>query len=128
MLVLSKRSLGRLEGVNPILIDIIEDGIKESPYDFAIPPDGGRRSAERQNELFKEGKSKCDGYKTISYHQTGNAFDIFISENGKASWEVPKLKAVALHLISIAKSKGVTLIWGGNWKSFKDAPHFEIRK
>ena len=43
-----------------------------------------KRSAEEQNRLFKEGKSKCDGYKVLSKHQSGKAMDIyFIGKDGK---------------------------------------------
>jgi len=43
-----------------------------------------KRSAEEQNRLFKEGKSKCDGYKKISKHQQGLAVDIyFVGLDGK---------------------------------------------
>jgi len=41
-----------------------------------------KRSDDEQNRLFKEGKSKCDGYKIRSAHQDGKAADIyFIDQN-----------------------------------------------
>jgi len=43
------------------------------------------RDAETQNRLFKEGKSKCDGYKILSKHQSGSALDIYFIEDGKVS-------------------------------------------
>ena len=43
-----------------------------------------KRSAEDQYRLFKEGKSKCDGYKVLSRHQLGLAADIYIvNEDGQ---------------------------------------------
>jgi hypothetical protein len=36
-----------------------------------------KRSPEEQNRLFKEGKSKCDGYEKVSRHQSGKAADIY---------------------------------------------------
>lgn len=129
MYALSQRSLNRLKGVNPKLIAILEDGIKDSPIDFGIPREGGRRSAEDQHVLFLKGASKCDGYNKKSYHQSGNAFDIYLYVDGKASWDIAGLTAVAEHLIEVAKTRhNVDLGWGGNWKSWKDYPHFEIRE
>ena len=43
MYKLSKRSRQRLEGIEPVLIEIIEEAIKYSPYDFGIPGYGGLR-------------------------------------------------------------------------------------
>ena len=128
MYKLSKRSLGRLEGINPILIDIVKEAIKNSPYDFGIPNYGGLRTAEDQHILFERGVSKCDGYKNKSYHQSGNAFDIYAYVDGMASWNRIQLKLIARHIQSVAKNKfNVDLKWGGDFRSFKDMPHFEIR-
>lgn len=62
--------------------------LEEEDYliDYAL------RSAQEQNRLFKEGKSKCDGYNIISAHQKGKALDVyFVEENKlvdpKAGWE-----------------------------------------
>jgi peptidoglycan L-alanyl-D-glutamate endopeptidase CwlK len=136
---LSNRSLDRLSGVKPVLIYILEEAIKTSPYDFGIPSMGGKRTPEDQNYLFKSGKSKCDGYNKKSNHQSGNAFDIFLYIDGKASWNRDKLQEVAHHLQTIAKDCFSTnLRWGADWdrdgirvdkdkdESFFDGAHFEI--
>ena len=48
------------------------------------------------------------------------AFDICPLVNGKTSWNYIELfKKVG----SIGESLG--LEWGGNWKKFKDLPHFQ---
>ena len=125
---LSNRSLDRLKGIKPILIEILKEGIKESPYDFGIPQNGGLRTAEDQHLLYIKKVSKCDGYKNKSYHQSGNAFDIYGYDNGKAHWDIDKLASIARHLQEVAKVKfSVDLKWGGDWKSWKDYPHFEIK-
>ena len=125
---LSKRSKSRLKGINKKLYKIAVEGVKESPFDYGIPLTGGLRTAEDQNKLYKQKVSKCDGYKKLSYHQSGNAFDIYAYVDGKASWDSKYYKAIAKHIIKFAKDKyDIKLGWGGNWKSFKDYPHFEIR-
>lgn len=128
MYKLSKRSLNRLKNVDPILIAIVVDAIRESPYDFGIPQHGGKRTADEQNLLFKQVPSVTskDGFKKKSYHQTGNAFDIFIIVDGKATWEHKYYKPVSDHILRIARDKyKVALQWGGTWRR-KDLPHFQF--
>lgn len=127
MYKLSKRSYERLNGVDAILIAIVTEAIKESPYDFGIPKSGGLRTAEEQYILYKKGRSKADGFKKKSYHQSGKAFDIFAYVDGQASWEKEHLKPIALHIIKVAKEQfDIKLEWGGFWNTFKDMPHFQI--
>lgn len=131
---LSKRSLGRLKGIDPILLKIIKEGIKDSPIDFGIPKDGGLRTAERQSELYAQGRTlpgkvitNIDGYNRKSYHQTGKAFDIYAYVDGKASWDPKHYAPIARHLQKVAMEKFcVKLTWGGDWYRFKDRPHFQI--
>lgn len=128
MYKLSNRSLSRLEGIEKTLLEIVKEAIKDSPYDFGIPQSGGLRTAEDQHTLFLRGVSKCDGYNKKSYHQSGKAFDIYAYVDKKASWSVGHLTAIAVHIIKVAKDKfNVELGWGGNFKTFRDLPHFEIR-
>lgn len=123
---MNQRSLDRLKGVKQILVDILVEASNDSPYPFEIPPFGGLRTAEEQNGLFLKKVSKCDGYKNKSEHQKGTAFDIFLLINGTASWDKVKLEKVARHLQEVAKDSKIKLDWGGDWKSFKDMPHFQI--
>ena len=149
MYKLSNRSLNRLAGVHPFLIDTIKRAIANSPFDFGIPPYGGLRTTKDQQELYAIGRTidvgrrpvtYTDGVRKLSNHQIkrghGWAFDIYIYINGRASWNVDKLEAVARHLIkhseALAKEdenyKNLYLCWGGDWKRFKDYPHFEVKE
>ena len=124
---LSKRSLGRLENVNPLLIAIVVDAIKDSPHDFGIPQHGGKRTADEQNLLFKRGLSKCDGIDKKSYHQSGNAIDVFGYIGSNATWDKTILTEIARHIQQVAlKRYNTKLTWGGDWTSFQDMPHFQL--
>lgn len=136
MFKLSKRSYHRLKNVEPLLIAIIHEAIKTSPYDFNITEDGGFRTAAYQNLLFKKGVSQCDGYNKISRHQTGRAVDIFVDEDKNKI----KIKLVAHHIKECALNLfNINLIWGGDWnnngipvyddpaETFYDPYHFEIK-
>ena len=138
---LSKLSLSRLEGVHPKLKTVIKLGITNSPYDFMIVQ--GLRTAEYQNQLYQQGRTKpgkkvtnCDGYTHKSNHQAkadgfGHAIDFAIYNPnipGKIEWDnTSKYKAVADHLKKIAEENGIKIEWGGDWKRFKDYPHIELK-
>lgn len=124
---MNQRSLDRLKGVKQILVDILVEASKDSPYPFEIPPFGGLRTAEEQNGLFLKKVSKCDGYKNKSEHQKGSAFDIFLLIDGTASWDKVKLTKVARHIQQVADFEfGLKLTWGGDFKNFIDMPHFQL--
>jgi len=122
---LSKTGLRNLDGVHPELIEVVKMAIQITKVDFGIPSTGGYRTEETQHKLFKDGKSKADGYTNKSNHQTGNAVDVFAYVDGKASWEVEHLSMVACAMLEAANRLGVDLRWGGHFKSFVDMPHFE---
>lgn len=146
---LSKRSIERLNGVHSILIVIATEGVKDSPFDFGIPTDGGLRTDERQKELYalgrtteqliKKGINGIEGkpnerkvtWTLNSLHKkkkdgVGHAFDIYAYVDGKASWDLKYLEPIARHLQKVAKEKyNVDLQWGYDlWK--KDGAHFQI--
>jgi peptidoglycan LD-endopeptidase CwlK len=131
MFKFSKKSLSVLSTVNEPLQTLCKLSISRSPVDFGIPVSGGKRTAEQQNELFKQGVSKLDGYKKLSNHQTGNAIDIFAWTNGKVSYEEHYYFLIAGIFYACASELGLKIRWGGEFgsKEFKgwDKPHFEIR-
>jgi peptidoglycan L-alanyl-D-glutamate endopeptidase CwlK len=122
----SKTSYVNMEGINPILMSIAERALELSRIDFGIPSTGGLRSAEEQNKLFKRGVTTLDGYEAKSYHQTGNALDVFAYVDGAASWDEAHLTVIAAAMLQAANEFEVSLRWGGHWKNFVDMPHFEI--
>ena len=128
----SKRSIQELELINPKLAALMDQAIERSPIDFGIPNNGGKRTAEKQNELYNKGVSKCDGILKKSYHQSGNAVDVYAYVNGKASWDVEHLCIIAGVVLSIASEMGLNIRWGGTFGSNKfkgwDMPHFEIKE
>lgn len=140
----SQRSLERMEGVHPDLVLIFKEAILISPIDFGIPEYGGVRPDDIQNILFKDGKSKCDGYKIKSKHQLkdgeehGMALDFYAYIDGGASWKWHHLSMVAGVIMITAKrlkQEGLIthdILWGGTFGSscFSgwDMPHVELVK
>jgi len=130
MYKLSSTSLERLEGVTPVLLQLIVEALKYSPIDFGIPEMGGIRTPDEQMFLFKENLSKCDGVKVLSKHQSGRAFDIYAYVKGKASWDDVHLAMAAGAILTTARRMNIKIKWGGTFGSDDfhgwDKGHFQL--
>lgn len=118
----SKRSLDNLVGVEPSLVKVVRKALEGSPLDFGISE--GVRTLERQKELVAAGKSRTMN----SRHLTGHAVDFFVLVDGKVTWEFKYYKEVADAFKKAAEELGVEIEWGGDWKSFKDGPHIQLKR
>jgi len=117
----SARSLKNLNGVHPDLRRVIDRALQDSELDFVVIE--GLRTKERQKQLVASGASKTMN----SRHLTGHAVDLVpIGPNGKAAFDWPLYDKLAPAVKAAAEKEGVALDWGGDWKSFKDGPHFEL--
>jgi peptidoglycan L-alanyl-D-glutamate endopeptidase CwlK len=67
---LSKRSLSKLEGIDPELVSVVKRAIELTTVDFGVTE--GLRSIERQRKLVDAGRSQTMN----SRHIGGEAFDI----------------------------------------------------
>jgi peptidoglycan L-alanyl-D-glutamate endopeptidase CwlK len=116
---LSKRSLARLEGVHPDLVKVVlraaEDGAE-----FVVTE--GVRTMLRQTELVASGASQT----LKSRHLTGHAVDLAATVGGEVRWDWPLYHKLAAVVKKAAFDLKVPLEWGGDWKSFKDGPHFQL--
>ncbi len=114
---LSDKSISRMEGVSPQLREIANLAIQFTKVDFGIPNDGGVRTAERQKELYDNGKSKADGYFKQSNHQSGEALDFYAYVDGKASWKHSHLAMVAAAFLQASSALKYPIEWGGLWST-----------
>lgn len=117
----SARSLKSLAGIHPDLRRVIDRALQDSPLDFVVIE--GLRTKERQRQLVAEGASKTMN----SRHITGHAVDLLpIGPNGKAAFDWPLYNRLAPAVKAAAEAEGVAIVWGGDWRTFKDGPHFEL--
>ena len=131
---LSNRSLDRMKGVNPKLINLALLAIKRTPIDFGIAWMGGLRTPEEQNQLFKDGYSQMDGYEKISKHQFGEAIDLNVFVGSKIVDNKEMLCVVAGVMFSCAAELNLKIRWGLDWNmngdirdnKFNDQYHFEL--
>ncbi len=124
---LSARSEAQMMGVRGDLKRVVRRAIELTPFDFGIT--SGKRTAEEQNALFKQGASQLDGYSKKSRHQSGCAVDFVVyDENGKVTWGFSYYEQVSWAFKQAADELGIPIVWGGDWVSFKDGPHVELDK
>lgn len=114
------RSLKRLEGVHPDLVKVMKKAIACSPIDFTVLE--GLRTLDRQKQLMASGATRTMN----SRHLTGHAVDIAPLINGEVRWDWPLYHQLAAIVKKAAADLGVQIQWGGDWRSFKDGPHWEL--
>jgi peptidoglycan LD-endopeptidase CwlK len=117
---LGKRSIERLQGVHPDLVRVVERAIDLTPVDFTVLE--GLRSPERQQTLVASGASQT----LNSRHITGHAVDLGAWVDNQVDWSWPLYAKIANAMKAAANELGVAIVWGGDWRTFKDGPHFEL--
>jgi len=94
----------------------------------------GHRSEERQNKLFKEGKTKVKYPNGRHNSSPSRAVDV---TPYPVDWDDRERQTLfAGFVIGIARSMDIRLRWGGDWdmdfqvmdNRFDDFPHFEIKE
>ena len=83
------------------------------------------RTFDEQAKLYEkgrvtDGKVVTNAKAGESMHNYGLAIDVVEMKKGKPLWSNPNWTAIA----NLGKSLGFE--WGGDWRSFKDLPHFEM--
>jgi peptidoglycan L-alanyl-D-glutamate endopeptidase CwlK len=54
--------------------------------------------------------------------------DLAPAIGGVVSWDWPLYHKLAPVMKAAAKELGVAITWGGDWTTFKDGPHWELRR
>jgi len=145
---LSERSLAKLEGVKPELVDVVLEAIEITKIDFGVIQ--GLRTVEEQEELVAKGASQT----MQSKHLTGDAVDLMAYVGGRGVWELNVYDEIADAMKEAAIRQNVGIRWGAAWiiddirmwrssmedamnyyvdtrrqqgkRPFIDAPHFEL--
>tara|TARA_R110000751_G_scaffold18490_3_gene56255 strand:+ start:2840 stop:3439 length:600 start_codon:yes stop_codon:yes gene_type:complete len=114
--------LTSLSGIHPDLRRVIDRALQDSPLDFAVIE--GLRTRKRQEQLVASGASQTIN----SRHLTGHAVDLLPLDptTGKGEFAWPLYDQLGPAVKAAAKKEGVPIVWGGDWTSFKDGPHFEL--
>jgi peptidoglycan L-alanyl-D-glutamate endopeptidase CwlK len=119
-IVLGTRSLARLEGVHPDLVRVVKKAAAMSSLDFTVLE--GLRTLARQKELFDLGATTT----MKSRHLDGHAVDLAPMVGGTVRWDWPLYGRLASIVKAAAKAEKVPIEWGGDWRTFKDGPHWQL--
>lgn len=117
---LGQESLDKLKGVHPDLVRVVKKAIQISTVDFVVLE--GVRSEDRQRELFAAGATAT----MDSRHLTGDAVDLAVVVGDEVRWDWPLYERLAMAMKMAALEEGVKIEWGGDWRSFRDGPHFQL--
>lgn len=124
----SAKSLGKLKECHPLLQRLMTDVIKT--VDFSVIC--GYRGKEEQDLAYESGHSKLRWPQSKHNSSPSLAVDIvpypidweniasfhMLSDEVKDAWDrIPE-----------SERDGFELSWGGDWKKFRDYPHYELRK
>lgn len=150
---LSSRSLGKLEGVHPDMVDTVKRAIELTKVDFGVTY--GVRTLQAQKELVAAGRSQTmkskhlvqgDGY--------SHAVDLVAYQGSDVVWELNVYDDICDAMAEAAREVGCHIKWGAAWsegdistypgtaedamnayidlrrsqgrRPFIDAPHFEL--
>ena len=123
---LTTRDRDRLDGVHPDLVRVVEHVAKHGSRRFTVIE--GTRTKARQAKMVARGASKTMNSRHIpAANGYGHAVDLApVDEQGKVSWAWPDYYPLAAEIKASAKACGVPIEWGGDWRSFKDGPHWQL--
>ena len=113
-----KRSEQRLIGVHKDLVKVVRRALEISEVDLSVIE--GVRLLSRQKELVAKGKSKTMN----SRHLTGHAIDVVPYP---LDWnDIASFKKVGQAMKQASKELNIDIEWGGDWRTFKDYPHYQL--
>ena len=104
------------------MVKVVERAIALSSVDFTVLC--GLRTEEEQRKLLAAGASKTMN----SRHLTGHAVDLAPMIDGEVRWDWPLYFKLAAAMKEAAADLKVEIAWGGDWKNFRDGPHFELTR
>lgn len=119
---MNERSEKNLIGVHQKLVDVVRGAERYLPDGLGFIVTEGLRTRERQAQLLAAGASQT----LNSKHITGHAVDLAATVGGEVRWDWPLYPKLASAMKRAAGDLGVVITWGGDWKSLRDGPHFEI--
>lgn len=123
---MNAKSLSLLKKVHPDLVKVVERASKICEVDFIVTC--GLRTLEEQKVLVAKGFSKTMRSRHLPGKSNGlsHAVDLAPVIDGKVRWDWPPFHKIAAAMKRAARELKVPLEWGGDWKTFKDGPHFQL--
>jgi peptidoglycan L-alanyl-D-glutamate endopeptidase CwlK len=113
--------------LHPKLRHLMNEAIKTSPIDFTIIETV--RTIEQQKINVAKGVSKTIKSRHIpSTNKSGLCEAIDIAPYPINWKDINRFIKLSQHIKLIAKQLKIPITWGGDFKGFFDAPHYELKK
>lgn len=127
---LDQRSLDRMKGVHPDLVKVItlsNIAFQQEHPGLSFFVTEGVRTVPRQRELVAKGASRTMNSRHIpGADKLGKAVDLAIKMGGELRWDWPLYAKLGAVVKRVAQEQGIPVEWGGDWRSFRDGPHFQL--
>lgn len=118
----SKSSLEQRATLHPDLQKVVDEAAKEVNCTILC----GHRNQEDQDRAFYERKSKLKWPKSRHNSTPSEAVDLCPFP---VNWnDIKAFKELAVKVKEAAENVNVEIEWGGDWVTFKDYPHFQLKK
>ena len=115
----SKRSQQHLAEIHDDLYEVVFLARLLSEVPFEITD--GLRTIEEQRHYYETGRSQTMNSK----HLTGHAVDVVPIP---VTWEPEAFYPIAEAMKQASDILDIPIVWGGDWRTFKDYPHFELKE
>lgn len=128
--LLNARSERALQGVNPRLVAVVRRAaeiVSAQGTGLGMIVTEGLRTPARQAELVKAGASQTLNSKHLpAADGMSRAVDLAATVKGAVRWDWPLYQQLAAAMKQAAGEQGTAIVWGGDWRTLKDGPHFEL--
>jgi peptidoglycan L-alanyl-D-glutamate endopeptidase CwlK len=128
MMQISAVSERRLKGVHPDLVRVVRRCAKNwKDKDTGWIITCGVRSLEEQKLLLAKGATRTMRSRHLKApNGYSHAVDFACTIKGVPRWDWPLYHKLAVAVKTAAKAEKVPIEWGGDWRSFKDGPHYQL--
>ena len=111
---LSGRSLNKLEGVHPTMVDTVKRAIELSKVDFGVIY--GVRSLAEQKRLYEAKRSQTMKSKHLVQEDGySHAVDLMAYDGSDPSWDIVMYDDIADAMKEAAIETGAKICWGAAW-------------
>jgi peptidoglycan L-alanyl-D-glutamate endopeptidase CwlK len=124
-ITLSAPSVSKLGAVHPDLVRVVKRAALMSTIDFTVM-EGTRSVAQQKKNVAKGVSSTMNSRHIPGKDGLAHAVDLVPIISGQPSWDWAVYNKFAPIVKEAAKIEKVPIEWGGDWKTFKDGPHYQL--
>lgn len=122
---LTQKDLARLAVLHPDLKRVIIEAARISTIPFTVA-ETLRSLAQQKKNLASHVSSTLHSRHIVAPDGLVYAADLLPLVGGKATYAWPVYYKFAPVMKQAAKNVNVLVEWGGDWKTFKDGPHWQL--